>query len=125
MAIMGFNRVSKSTGRRNLMKGEQAWEANQLQRWNDEQDRIEDLEIMNTEQRDTCPNCGFDQDGENPTHCLSCAWPQIQNGNVLTTADSKHIPTSFSEWLEQNGDSIDIGGNTIPDRIQANEDQYQ
>lgn len=22
-----------------------------------------------------CPNCGFNQDGEWPTHCLSCGWP--------------------------------------------------
>jgi hypothetical protein len=40
-------------------------------------------------------------------------------------ADTKHIPTSFSEWLEQNGDSIDIGGNWTPDRIQSNKDRYQ
>ena len=39
------------------------------------------------------------------------------------TADPKHIPTSFSEWLEQNND--DIGGNWIPDRVESNEDQYQ
>jgi hypothetical protein len=40
-------------------------------------------------------------------------------------ADPKPIPTSFSEWLEQNRDSIDIGGNWTPDRIQANQDQYR
>ncbi len=35
-----------------------------------------------------------------------------------------HLPTSFSEWVESNNDSIDIGGNEIPDRIKANHDQY-
>jgi hypothetical protein len=35
-------------------------------------------------------------------------------------------PTSFSDWLEQNGDSIgDIGGNWTPDRQQANHDIYK
>ena len=57
---------------------------------------------MNTEQRDT-------------SHL---------NQPEPNTADPKPIPTSFSEWLEQNGDSIDRGGNWIPDRVEANEDQY-
>ncbi len=35
-------------------------------------------------------------------------------------------PTSFSEYLERNGDSIeDIGGNVVPDRVQANNDIYK
>jgi hypothetical protein len=25
--------------------------------------------------RPKCPNCGHDQDGQRPTHCLSCGWP--------------------------------------------------
>ncbi len=35
------------------------------------------------------------------------------------------LPTSFSDWLASNNDSIDIGGNWTPDRIQANHDQYK
>jgi len=34
-------------------------------------------------------------------------------------------PTSFSQWLEQSGDSIDIGGNVLPDRVKANHDIYK
>lgn len=26
-------------------------------------------------ERTLCPNCGHDQDGQTPTHCLSCGWP--------------------------------------------------
>lgn len=35
-----------------------------------------------SKQCDPCPNCGHDQDGQNPTHCLSCAWP-LQGSSLL------------------------------------------
>ncbi len=35
-----------------------------------------------------------------------------------------HLPSSFGDWLKANGDSIDIGGNEIPSRVQANHDRY-
>ncbi len=34
------------------------------------------------------------------------------------------LPTSFSDWLAINKDSIDLGGNWTPDKVQANHDQY-
>ena len=87
---------------------------------------------MNTEQRDTKFFAVTDEDGHGLTTDQAKAfirgeldWPASHlNQPETTAADPKHIPTSFSEWLEQNGDSIDIGGNWIPDRIQANEDRY-
>ncbi len=33
-------------------------------------------------------------------------------------------PESFSDWLASNNDSIDIGGNWTPDRVEANKAQY-
>ena len=32
------------------------------------------------------------------------------------------VPESFEAWL--GSDSIDIGGNQMPDRVQSNHDQY-
>ncbi len=32
------------------------------------------------------------------------------------------LPESFEDWL--GSDSIDIGGNVLPDRVQSNHDQY-
>ncbi len=43
---------------------------------------------------------------------------------TINKAQQGEIPTSFSEWLDSNRDSIDIGGNWTPDRQQANHDQY-
>lgn len=33
-----------------------------------------------------CPNCGFDQDEQQPTHCLGCGWPLRYSVN-----DGKHF----------------------------------
>ncbi len=80
-----------------------------------------------------CPNCGFDQDDENPTHCLSCGWPlprtPIQKPYALQVCNAgampDHLPTSFEDWLKQGNDAIDDpGGNIIPSRVLANHDQY-
>ncbi len=35
---------------------------------------------------------------------------------------NKAIPDSFEDWLKSNND--DIGGNEIPDRVQANHERY-
>ncbi len=35
-----------------------------------------------------------------------------------------HLPSSFEDWLRSNNDAIDIGGNEIPSRVQANHDRY-
>ncbi len=47
--------------------------------------------------------------------------------SIKNLVNKAKVPTSFSEWLEQNGDSIrldDLGGNWTPDRVQANHDHY-
>ena len=93
---------------------------------------------MNTEQRDTKHDCVCNLCQQTAflsipefsrwivNHgCKGAGYISHLNQLEPTAADPKHIPTSFSEWLEQNNDSIDIGGNTIPDRIQANQDRYQ
>ncbi len=53
----------------------------------------------------------------------------IKNLVAHNKAQQGKLPTSFSEWLEQNGDSIEIGedhgGNVILDRIAANHDIYK
>ncbi len=38
----------------------------------------------------------------------------------MTNKAQQGEPTNFSDWLANNGDSIDIGGNEIPDRVQSN-----
>ncbi len=45
------------------------------------------------------------------------------NAEIRRMTAQQGEPTSFSEWLERNNDSIDdIGGNVVPDRVKANED---
>lgn len=49
-----------------------------------------------------CPNCGHDQDGANPTHCLSCAWPlgrdvaQAMAFHAIVTTPEPHLLISLS-----------------------------
>jgi len=62
-----------------------------------------------------CPQCGGDH---HETWCPDNNEP----------ANKAKLPTSFSDWLEQSGDSIEIddkGGNFTPDRIEANHDIYK
>ncbi len=42
------------------------------------------------------------------------------NADIRRMTNKAKLPTSFSDWLASNGDSIDIGGNEIPDRVQSN-----
>ncbi len=56
---------------------------------------------------------------------------QSDNWEDLTESDqdkwmtlNAHLTTSFSQWLERNGDSIDIGGNWTPDKVAANHERY-
>jgi hypothetical protein len=43
---------------------------------------------------------------------------------VCEPEDEPTVPASFEDWLKDNKDTIDIGGNVIPDRVQANHDRY-
>lgn len=47
-----------------------------------------------------CPNCGHDQDGQQPTHCLSCAWP-------LTGNRTQYSVGQLVTVTDQNGDEFD------------------
>ncbi len=47
----------------------------------------------------------------------------MQRGDSYGIPYKAKLPTSFSDWLEQNGD--DIGGNWTPDRCEANHDIYK
>ncbi len=58
--------------------------------------------------------------------CNAGDWPE-----QLTCPDDSRfqqtvtsLPESFEDWLRSNNDAIDIGGNEIPSRVQANHDRY-
>lgn len=36
-------------------------------------------------ERTLCPNCGHNQDGADPTHCLDCQWPLTRNDRRAPT----------------------------------------
>ncbi len=43
---------------------------------------------------------------------------------AIQVCNAGAMPEDFTAWLKANGDSIDIGGNWTPDKVQANHDQY-
>jgi len=108
------------------MKGLQAWTANQFQQWNNEQDRIEDLEAMSTTNppEQVIGIWPFREqpkatDSPNPL-CPMCgqALPQIPAVNAAGVAYPS-IEEQENFWKLH-----DHGGNVIEDRREANEAQY-
>jgi hypothetical protein len=44
---------------------------------------------------------------------------------ALQVCNAGKMPEDFDSWLKANGDSIDIGGNWTPNRVEANKDVYE